>query len=366
MSTDDPGDVHFEVVNQVALLTLDRPRSLNALSHAMVLRLHALLDQVEADTSLRAVVLRGHGPKAFCAGGDVIALAQSVREGGALHRDFFLDEYRLDWRLHTFAKPVVAFMHGIVMGGGMGLAQGASLRLVTDSVRIAMPETRIGLIPDVGATHFFSKMPAPLAAYLALSGAHIGASDALFVNLADARSRVGDPQALPALLADIAWPNQEQVDTLQVLRHTLAAQVDATQLDDAPLLAACPDIFRHFDPAQPLANLVAKLEASQGDWARSTAQALRSHSPLMMALTLLALQRGRRLDLPACLRMEYGLVQQALTCGEFNEGVRAHLIDKDRSPSWAISCVEALSGTVVASAWAAAQHLSRDPLAHRA
>jgi len=364
MSVDDPGDVHLEAINGVALITLERPRALNALSHAMVLRLHALLDQVEADASLRAVVLRGSGPKAFCAGGDVIALAQSVREGTALHRDFFLDEYRLDWRLHTFGKPVAAFMHGIVMGGGMGLAQGAALRLVADSVRIAMPETRIGLIPDVGASHFFSRMPAPLAAYLALSGSHIGASDALFVNLADARSRVNDPQALPALLADIAWPDQGGADTLLVLRRALAADTEATHVDDALLLAACPEVFKHFDPVQPLATLVARLNASPSAWAQATAQTLRGHSPLMMALTLLALQRGRWMDLRGCLRMEYGLVQHALSCGEFNEGVRAHLIDKDRSPSWAIASVEALSEQAVASAWSEAQGLSRDPLLH--
>lgn len=364
MSIDNHGDVHLEVINQVALFTLDRPRALNALTHAMVQRLHVLLDQVEADASLRAVVLRGSGPKAFCAGGDVIALAQSVRDGGTLHRDFFIDEYRLDWRLHTFGKPVVAFMHGIVMGGGMGLAQGAALRLVTDSVRIAMPETRIGLIPDVGASYFFSKMPAPLAAYLALSGAHLSASDALFVNLADARSRVNDPQALPALLADIVWPGQEDGDTLRALRHALAAHTDATQVDDAPLLAACADIFRHFDPAQSITTLVARLGANPSAWAQATVQTLRSHSPLMMALTLLALQRGRQMDLPTCLRMEYGLVQLALSSGEFNEGVRAHLIDKDRSPSWAIASVEALSAQVIASAWATAKDMSRDPLAH--
>lgn len=364
MSADDAGTVHLEVINGVALITLDRPRALNALSHPMVLRLHALLDQVEADGALRAVVLRGSGPKAFCAGGDVIALANSVREGTSLHREFFLDEYRLDWRLHTFGKPVVAFMHGIVMGGGMGLAQGAALRLVTDSVRIAMPETRIGLIPDVGASCFFAKMPAPLAAYLALSGTQLGASDALFVNFADARSRVNDPQALPALLADIDWPAQAGVDTLPVLRRALAADAFATHVDDAPLLATCTEVFKHFDPALPLATLVARLEASPSAWAQATAQTLRGHSPLMMALTLLALQRGRQMDLPACLRMEFGLVQQALSCGEFNEGVRAHLIDKDRSPSWAIASVESLSEQAIASAWAAAQGLSRDVLRH--
>lgn len=364
MSADDPGTVHVETINGVALITLDRPRALNALSHPMVLRLHALLDQVEADDALLAVVLRGSGPKAFCAGGDVIALANSVRDGTALHRDFFLDEYRLDWRLHTFGKPVVAFMHGIVMGGGMGLAQGAALRLVSDSVRIAMPETRIGLTPDVGATHFFSKMPAPMAAYLALSGAHIGASDALFVNLADARCRVNDPQALPGLLGDIDWSAQKGTDPLMTLRQALTAESDAVHVDTAPLLNACPEIFRHFDLAQPLGLLVERLDASPSAWAQAMAQTLRAHSPLMMALTLLALQRGRRMSLPDCLRMEYGLVQHALSCGEFNEGVRAHLVEKDRSPSWIVPSVEALSEKVITSAWVASQDLSRDPLAH--
>lgn len=364
MSDGDQGAVHCEVINHVVLITLDRPRALNALSHAMVLRLHALLDEVEADAKLRAVVLRGAGPKAFCAGGDVIALANSVRDGTSLHRAFFLDEYRLDLRIHGFRKPVVAFMHGIVMGGGMGLAQGASLRLVADKVRIAMPETRIGLIPDVGASYFFSKMPAPLAAYLALTGASLNASDALFANLADARSRVNDPDALPSLLADIEWPDADGSEPLHVLRRALAAETAATHMDDAPLLATCPLIFRHFDPAKSIGALVAGLAENQNDWAQTTAQTLRAHSPLMMALTLVALQRGRQLDLPACLRMEYGLVQHALSCGEFNEGVRAHLVDKDRTPSWTIPSVEALDDQAIGFALAAAHEHSFEQADH--
>ena len=351
MNIDSQGEVRLEVVNQVAVFTLDRPRSLNALSQRMVRQLHALLDQVEAEASLRAVLLRGHGPKAFCAGGDVIALAESVRDGTALHRDFFLDEYWLDWRLHRFSKPVVAFMHGIVMGGGMGLAQGASLRLVTDSVRIAMPETRIGLIPDVGASHFFAKMPSPMAAYLALTGTHIGASDALLVNLADARSRVNDPQALNEILACISWHGVPATDTLQSLRKALAVDAFATHADDAPLLAACTKVFRYFDPALSIQDLVDGLDRAEDAWAKSTADTLKGHSPLMMALTLRALQSGRRMDLAACLRMEHGLVQHAMACGEFAEGVRAHLVQKDGTPRWTFANIDSLSQEAVASAW---------------
>jgi enoyl-CoA hydratase/carnithine racemase len=255
-------------------------------------------------------------------------------------------------------------MHGIVMGGGMGLAQGASLRLVADNVRMAMPETRIGLIPDVGASYFFSKMPAPLAAYLTLTGAHLNASDALFANLADARSRVNDPDALPALLTEIAWPTHDGLDPLQPLRQALVAPSAATHLDGAHLPEQCPLIFRHFDPVQTLGTLVADLAASPSEWAQATVQTLRAHSPLMMALTLVALQRGRQLDLPACFQMEYGLVQHALMCGEFTEGVRAHLIDKDRTPSWTIPRIEALDEQVIESALRAAQRLSPERLDH--
>ncbi|RZI81761.1 MAG: enoyl-CoA hydratase/isomerase family protein [Rubrivivax sp.] len=356
--SDDQGAVHCEYINHVALITLDRPRALNALSHTMVLRLLELLDKAEADTDVRAVAIRGAGPKAFCAGGDVIAVASSVREGGSLHRAFFIDEYQLDLRIHTFGKPVVAFMHGIVMGGGMGLVQGAALRLVADNVRMAMPETRIGLIPDVGASHFFSKMSAPLAAYLALTGVSLGASDALFAGLADARCCVNDPEALPALLNEIEWPEPGQAGSLPALRRALAQRSAATDIEGALLPAQCPLIFRHFDPASPLQALVAGLESSADEWAQATARTLRGHAPLMLALTLEALQRGRHLSLPDCFKMEYGLVQHALACGEFMEGVRAHLIDKDRSPTWRVPSIEALTPALIEAALLAANETS--------
>ncbi|MDO9003970.1 MAG: enoyl-CoA hydratase/isomerase family protein [Aquabacterium sp.] len=362
--SEDQGAVHCDLINEVALITLDRPRALNALSHAMVLRLQALLDEVDGNPSVRAVVMRGAGPKAFCAGGDVIALVHSVRDATALHQTFFIDEYKLDLRIHTFRKPVVAFMHGIVMGGGMGLAQGAALRLVTDHVRMAMPETRIGLIPDVGASFFFSKMPAPVAAYLALTGANINAADAIFCNLADARSRVNNPEELPSLLSDIAWPAQNDVDTIELLRKALAAETSATHIEGSRLAELCPLIYQHFDLASPIQAIVAALAESPNEWARATAQTLRSHSPLMMALTLAALRRGRHLSLPACFSMEYDLVQHAMSCGEFAEGVRAHLVDKDHTPSWTVPSMEALTDSVVASVLAAAVDQPIKPWLH--
>lgn len=350
--------VHYEVVNQVALLTLDRQKALNALSHGMVLELHRLLDRAAGDAGVRAVVLRGAG-KAFCAGGDVVALADSVRDGSPLQRDFFADEYRLDLRVHTFPKPVVAWLHGVVMGGGMGLAQGASLRVVAEGLRMAMPETRIGLVPDVGASFFFAKMPAPLAGYLALAGTSLGAADALYAGLADARSDVDDPGALPERLRQVAWQASGDASDLAALRNALAPRQAQQGIAGSRLHAQIEAIHRHFDPALTLKELVDGLAAEPGEWAQATLAALRSHSPSMLALTQEALRRGRRQDLRACLRMEFGMVRYALSSGEFSEGVRAHLVDKDRSPRWKTPAIEDLDPQAAAALIARARELEQ-------
>lgn len=356
----------FEVINQVGVITLNRPKALNALSHDMMRRFMPLLDRCEQDAGIQAVLIRGTGPKAFCAGGDVVAVVNSAREGTSLQRDFFIDEYRVDYRLHRFPKPVVAFMHGIVMGGGMGLAQAASLRLVTDSTRIAMPETRIGLIPDVGATHFFGKMPAPLALYLALTGVTIHTGDALFVGFADARAGVEQPELLDAALRDLRWGN----DVLASLRRGLSRD-DATAIDGATLPALSPAIYRHFNPGHSVAEIVASLSnetsAEHAEWAQSTLTLLRTRSPLMLAVCHDALHRGRRLSLADCFRMEYDLVQHALACGELSEGVRAHLIDKDQQPRWSAARIEDVTPEQVSRAFASAERTNRadHPLASR-
>lgn len=332
-STHADDELWFEVINHVGVITLNRPRALNALSHGMMLSFMSLLDRCERDADIKAVLIRGSGPKAFCAGGDVVAVVNSAREGTSLQRDFFIDEYRVDHRLHHFPKPVVAFMHGIVMGGGMGLSQGASLRLVTDTTRIAMPETRIGLIPDVGATHFFGHMPAPLALYLGLTGVTLQASDALFVGFADARARFSLPDELSAALGGIDWGQ----DTLASVRAAVVRD-DAPHIDGATLPALCPAIYRHFDPARSVAEIMASLDTyalpDHAEWAQTTSGLLRARSPLMLAVCKDALMRGRHMSLAQCFRMEFDLVSHAIACGEFIEGVRAFLIDKDQSPRW--------------------------------
>ncbi len=169
----------FRVVNRVAIVTLNRPSALNALSHEMVRELSILIERCRTDDDIVAVVLRGAGEKGFCAGGDVRALYRMATQKDTGWQQFFIDEYRLDYALHRFPKPVVALLDGITMGGGMGLGQGAKLRIVTDRTKIAMPETRIGFLPDVGATRFLGVMPAEVELYVGLTGATLSGADAL-------------------------------------------------------------------------------------------------------------------------------------------------------------------------------------------
>lgn len=329
-----PEEVLFDVVNHVGIITLNRPKALNALSGGMIHDLDTHLDRCERDPAIRAVVFRGNGPRAFCAGGDVVAVARSHREHTALYRAFFKHEYALDLRIHRCAKPTATLMHGVVMGGGMGIAQGTRLRLVTGSTRMAMPETRIGLVPDVGASHFLTRMPMPLALYIALTGAMLNGADAIFSGLADAWSAIEDPAQLEAALQAIEWRGAYA----PALRRALVRTEQPTAVGGAELPALAAAVFRHFDPGLPVAGIVASLkdepDPALRPWCDETLEVLGARSPLMLNAARRALLQGRHLSLEACFEMEYDLVQGALRSGELLEGVRAHLIDKDQAPLW--------------------------------
>lgn len=339
-------EVLFQVVNRVGLVTLNRPRQLNALSYPMITALGAQLDAWATDDAVDAIVLRGAGPKAFCAGGDIRALYDSYREGTPLHRRFFADEYRLDFRLHRYPKPVVALMDGIVMGGGMGLAQAAHLRIVTERSRVAMPETGIGLIPDVGASHFLSKLPVPLALYLGLTGVTIGAADALLCGLADVAVDSATLATLEDTLAGIPWSGKPLEDLRRALAHTAVTTAEA-----APLLPVLPALLRHFRAESTLPQLMASLaQENRPDympWATRTIDTLRTRSPLMTCVTRELLLRGRRLDLADCFRMELAVVVQAFLRGDFMEGVRALIVDKDNAPQWRVPHFDEVTDAMV-------------------
>jgi enoyl-CoA hydratase/carnithine racemase len=295
------GELLAEVSARVATVTLNRPAALNALTYGMLRGLRDWLDAWEQDDRVRLVVLRGAGEKAFCAGGDLRALHASFQAGdGAGNRDFFEIEYALDHRIHTYPKAVVAVMDGIVMGGGMGLAQGAGARLVGERTRMAMPETTIGLFPDVGGSYFLSRAPGKLGLYLGLAGPTLRAADAIYCGLADVYVGSG-PLPTPELEA---------------------------------LRPAIDQHFAHDSVAAIVASLQAEKRADFEPWAAKTLAALEKRSPTMLCVTLEQLKRGAGLSLAQCLRMELNLIHGCFEQGDFVEGIRALIVDKDNAPRW--------------------------------
>lgn len=333
-------EILSNVENGIATATLNRPAALNALSQNMVCELHAKLREWAVSPQVNAVVIRATGSKAFCAGGDVRALYESFNTSGMLHNDFFVAEYALDYFLHRYPKPCISLMDGITMGGGMGVAQGAQFRVVTDNTRIAMPEVGIGLIPDVGASYFLSRLPGALGLYLALTGNQIRAADALYAGLADIYFSQDALARVDSVLHQVQWSNDHRADVRQAL-----LSLGTTQLAGATLEAARPTIDRHFS-FDEVAHIVQSLRSESSPswiaWAEQTLATLAMRSPLTVAVALRELNRGRTLELANCFRMELGLVRHCFERGDFIEGVRALIIDKDNKPRWRHSNTEAV------------------------
>jgi enoyl-CoA hydratase/carnithine racemase len=333
----DAPEVAFEIVNRVAIVTLDRPHALNALSHDMIAQLTACFAICAGDDSIRAVVLRGAGDKSFCAGGDVRKLYHAARNDphhATPWLQFFIDEYRLDYTIHRFEKPVIALMDGIVMGGGMGLAQGAALRIATERTRMAMPETRIGLLPDVGATHFLRVLPRDLALFVGLTGAALSGADAKRIGLADECVPSTWLRGFIERLETVRWNDAQ--DAMTQLKRVFVPSANIER--HAPLDDLRASIRRHFSACATggAERIAASLAAdADNDWSRATLATLENHSPTMLEVTYHALMRGRQMSLADCFRMELGVVYRAIDDGDFIEGVRALIIDKDRRPRFA-------------------------------
>ncbi|OAJ52878.1 enoyl-CoA hydratase [Paraburkholderia ginsengiterrae] len=333
-------EILFRVVNRVAIITLNRPAALNALSHAMVRELAVLVEHCRTDEGIVALVLKGAGAKGFCAGGDVREVQRLAKNGDSRWLAFFVDEYRLDYALHTFPKPVVALLDGITMGGGMGLGQAARLRIVTERSKIAMPETRIGFLPDVGATRFLSVMPPELELYVGLTGATLSGADALRLQLAD----LCVPAEWLATFEERLQRMPHQGDLLAALRGVFEPPCNIVpHAALGPHGALTQLILRHFDRRSSVDRMVATLRhdlerdpsREVRQWLQSTYDALTGHSPTMLHVTREALLRGRQMTLAECFRMELGIVKRVIEEGDFCEGVRAQLIDKDRQARWA-------------------------------
>jgi enoyl-CoA hydratase/carnithine racemase len=318
------------------------------------------LKKCAIDEDVHAVLLRGAGEKAFCAGGDIRALYESFKHSGSLHHEFFAAEYPLDYYLHRFPKPYIALLDGITMGGGMGLAQGSRHRIVGERTRMAMPEVGIGLFPDVGGSYFLSRLPGALGTYLALTGAPIRAADSIYVQLADAYLTPASVTALQDALGTLAWTDDHAAD----LRNLVTTH--ATEPPPAPLRPLRNTIDAHF--AQPtVAAIFASLEReTQGEhagWAQQTAKLMRGRSPTMLAVALQQLKRGSSLSLADCFRMELGMVEQCFEQGDFLEGVRALIIDKDNAPHWNPAHLDDVTDASVEAFFKERWHGSAHPLA---
>jgi enoyl-CoA hydratase/carnithine racemase len=334
-------DILCQIRGSLAVVTLNRPAALNALSLDMIHGLRRTLRDCAQNLQVRAVLIRGAGEKAFCAGGDIRALYQSATSGGTLHQVFFAAEYPLDYLLYSYPKPYIALLNGITMGGGMGIAQSSRLRIVGERTRIAMPEVGIGLFPDVGGSYFLSRLPGALGIYLALTGSQIRAADALYAGLADYYLPPESMQRIAGSLESLHWTDDAHADAGRALR-----ELASHELPEAPLSTLRSGIDAHFaQPTVPaiLAALARERRPQYADWAGQTADLIMTRSPTMLAVTLRQLQRGRSMSLADCLRMELNMVQQCFVQRDFLEGVRAMIIDKDNSPHWMPSRMQDLA-----------------------
>ena len=348
----------------LGILTLNRPKALNALSLDMIRAITTQLLAWREDPQVGAVLLRGANREgkapAFCAGGDIRYFHEAALAGDPTLEDFFSEEYALNHLVHTFGKPTLVLMDGITMGGGMGLSQGASLRIVTEHARLAMPETNIGLFPDVGGGWFLARAPGHLGEFLGLSGQVLGAADALAVDWADVcvrSERLGD---LVQALVDAT-----AVDGVGALSAVNAFAADA----GTSSLRGQRDLVDRVFAAPDLAAIVAALAAEEGEFAAALAGTLARRSPLMMAVTLAQIRRARTMTLADDLRMERGLVRHCFhlrpgAASETLEGIRALAVDKDNAPRWNPASIAGVDAALVAaffvSPWPAHAHPLRD------
>lgn len=334
--TDVPQDIQIAKDRSVAVITLDRPRALNALTCDMRQKMLRAFPDFARDPMIYAVVQRSTSPRAFSAGSDVreiIALAQKDLPAA---QKAFRDEYSLNWQIECFSKPTVSLINGMVMGGGVGISAYGTHRVAGEGYRWAMPETMIGLFPDVGTCHLLARMPGAVGVYLGLTGHGIGRADAYALGLATHCISADAFDAITPALADV-WP----VDTILDERHR-----DPGSRELEPYLEIIDNCFS----AHSLEDILERLLSVRGDneeWARSIANDMRQRSPISLKLTLRHIRNSSALDLRQTLQMDYRLALRCLEGRDFHEGARAVLIDKSNDAKWQPSRIEDVSRAMI-------------------
>jgi enoyl-CoA hydratase len=313
-------EILFEVRGAIGLVTLNRPKALNALTHDMCLKMKVQLDAWAGDAAVKAVAVQGAGERAFCAGGDIRSLYESGKAGTPYALDFYRDEYVLDATIKHYPKPYIALISGIVMGGGVGVSVHGSRRIADETTTFAMPETGIGLFPDVGGSHFLPRCPGETGMYLALTGARLKTADCLYAGIATHFVPAAKRATLIERLAAGAAPD--------AALEGLHEDVPDTFLKDHR--AAIDAIFAK----ESVEAVLAALDADHTDWSRDTAKTIRAKSPTSTKLAFRQLREGAKREFDDCMRMEYRMVNRIVAGRDFYEGVRATIIDKDGAPKW--------------------------------
>ena len=319
---------------RVGRIVLNRPQALNALDLPMIRACRRALEAWRDDPHVHAVVIEGAGDRAFCAGGDIRALRQYELDGEHYRaEEFFREEYELNLMIATYPKPYVALIDGICMGGGIGVSVHAPYRVATERAAFAMPETAIGFFPDIGATFFLPRLPGELGTYLGLTGVRMQGADAVHVGLATHFVRHDDLAALSRALAEDG-----------------AAALGCAVGPLAPFsLGAHRAAIDHCFGAGSVVEIIARLEAVADEWAAKTLAALRAVSPSALCWTLAALRRGADLTLPQCQAAELALTRTTMRHPDFAEGVRAMVVDKDRTPRWQPARIENVDAAGIAA-----------------
>lgn len=322
-------DIQIRITGTAGRITLDRPDAMNALTPAMAAQIETAIDAWVDDEAVRIVVIDATGQRAFCAGGDIASIHDEAKAGNYERtRQFWRDEYRLNAKLATYPKPTVSLMQGFTMGGGVGIGCHLAHRVVGESSKIAMPECGIGLIPDVGGSLLLARGPGRVGEYLALTTARMSAEDAIYVGFAD------------HYVPELKWPQ-----LLAALEDGGDPDVIADYAEPPPetaLHGLLPDIDRHFSKPS-LAAVMASLADEDSEFARGTRTAVARVSPLSAAVALDLVGRVRDRDgIAAALELEFRATYRLIEEGDFVEGIRAAVIDKDRSPHWRHASAEAL------------------------
>ena len=340
-AVDDSADLIVQREGAAGVIRLNRPKAINAMTLEMSEGIDAALDRFEADPDVAVVLLEGAGERGLCAGGDIRGLYESSKAKGDLGKRFWRQEYVMNARIAKYPKPYVAFMDGLVMGGGVGLSAHARHRVVTDKTKLAMPEVGLGFFPDVGGTYLLSRSPGEIGTYFGLTGTTMNGSDAIYAKFADAVV----PSAKLAALRDALT---------KVGRGTTSDDIDrligdfATGETSDPVAAQQVTIDRWFAHDR-MEDIIAALKADGSDLAQATLKTLGEKSPRGMVVTLKLLRLARTTaTLEACLVREYRAALEVFASDDFREGVRAAVIDKDRNPKWSPLRIEDVTPEIVA------------------